>query len=96
MTRRTTKVAAVRKSSKASQSKNYRDYRNTLLEWSESPAVRYVAGGVGIALLARLAYGMSDRYPEVSRFFKENLDTIEDKFKEFRGMSSGEETEARH
>jgi hypothetical protein len=51
---------------------------------------------MGIALLARLAYEMSDRYPQVSRFFKENLDTIEDKLKEFRKIESAEETEARH
>ncbi len=92
----TSRATAGRKSSKASQSKVYRNYRDTLLEWSERPAVRYVAGGMGIALLARIAYGMSDRYPEVSRFLRENLDTIEDKLKEFRGIESGEETVARH
>ncbi len=96
----TKKAAAGRKSGKSARSsleRNYKNYRDTLLEWSERPAVRYVAGGMGIALLGRLAFSMSDRYPEVSRFFRENLDTIEDKLKEFRGIESGEETaEARH
>jgi hypothetical protein len=96
MAKKTTRSTAGKKSSKTIQSRNYRNYRDTLLEWSERPAVRYVAGGMGIALLARLAYEMSDRYPQVSRFFKENLDTIEDKLKEFRKIDSGEETEARH
>jgi ABC-type Zn uptake system ZnuABC Zn-binding protein ZnuA len=59
--------------------------------------VRYVAGGIGIALLARLAYNLSDKYPELSRFFRENLDTIEDKLQEFRGISEEERiSESRH
>ena len=86
--------------SRGTQSKlerNYKNYRDSVLEWSELPAVRYVAGGMGLALLARLAYSMSDRYPEVSRFLKENLETIEDKLKEFRGIENSEDvTGARH
>lgn len=100
----TQKVAAARKSGSASRTRrsssalerNYRNYRDTLLEWSERPAVRYVAGGLGLALLGRIAFSMSDRYPEVSRFFRENLDTIEDKLKEFRGIETDDSVEARH
>ncbi len=98
--RSTSRTTAGKKSGRASQSKfekNYKNYRDSVLEWSERPAVRYVAGGMGLALLARAAYSMSDRYPEVSRFLKENLETIEDKLREFRGIESSEETaEARH
>lgn len=84
--------------SSAALEKNYRNYRDTLLEWSERPAVRYVAGGIGIAILGRLALNMSGRYPEISRFFRENLDAVEDKLREFRGLGGpGErDTEARH
>ncbi len=100
----TQKVAAGRKGGRASGSRrssstlerNYQNYRDLLLEWSERPAVRYVAGGIGIALLGRFAYSMSDRYPEVSRFFRENLDTIEDKLREFRGIENQDGVEARH
>lgn len=100
----TQKVAAGRRSTGASRTRrsssvlerNYRNYRDTLLEWSERPAVRYVAGGIGIALLGRFALSMSDRYPEVSRFLRENLDTIEDKLREFRGIEGQEGVEARH
>jgi hypothetical protein len=98
------KVAAGRRGGKASGSRrstsslerNYRNYRDTLLEWSERPAVKYVAGGLGLAVLARFAYSMSDRYPEISRFVRENIDTIEDKLKEFRGIDTQEGVEARH
>ena len=104
MTRKSSqKVAAGRRSgstrsvrSSSALERNYRNYRDTLLEWSERPAVRYVAGGIGIALLGRFALSMSDRYPEVSRFLRENLDTIEDKLREFRGIEGQEGTEARH
>ena len=101
----TQKVAAARRGGSSSRSgrrssstmeRNYRNYRDTLLEWSESPAVKYVAGGIGIALLGRLAYGLSDRYPEISRFFRENLETVEDKLREFRGIENQDGAEARH
>lgn len=85
------------KSRRSSSERSYQNYRDTLLEWSERPAVRYVAGGIGLALLARFTYSMSERYPEISRFLKENLDTIEDRMREFRGISSeSSDVEARH
>jgi hypothetical protein len=98
------KVAAGRKGGRASGSRrsssslerNYRNYRDTLLEWSERPAVKYVAGGLGLALLGRFAYSMSDRYPEIARFIRENIDTVEDKLREFRGIDTQENVEARH
>lgn len=85
-----------RRASSSSIEKTYRNYRDTLLEWSDRPAVKYVAGGLGLAVLGRVAYGLSDRYPEFARFFRENLDTIEDKLKEFKGIGKEEVTEARH
>lgn len=99
------KVAAGRKGGRSTQSRrgnssvierNYRNYRDTLLEWSERPAVRYVAGGIGLALIARFAVNMSDRYPELTRFFRENLDSVEGKLREFRGLADGQDVEARH
>lgn len=101
MARTTTarRSSAGRRSGKsASSERSYQNYRDTLLEWSERPAVRYVAGGIGIALLARFAMNMSEKYPEISRFLRENLDTIEDKLQEFRGgsVADREGSEARH
>ncbi len=91
----TQKTAVTRKGGKAAIERNYKNYRDTLLEWSERPAVKYVAGGIGLALLGRIAFSMSDRYPEIARFFRENIDTVEGKLREFRGIES-ESADARH
>jgi hypothetical protein len=56
--------------------------------------VRYLAAGVATAILARVANNISDRYPEISDFLKENLDTAEGKLNEFRQNLSG--PNARH
>ena len=48
-------------------------------------------GGIAAAVLARIANNISDRYPELSHFLKENLDTVEGKLGEFRS-SMGEST----
>lgn len=70
------------------------DYKNVLREFVNNPAVRYVAGGIATAVLARIATNMSERYPEISNFLKENLDTVEGKLSEFRNGPEGES--ARH
>lgn len=73
------------------------NYWNYIQEFSAKPAVRYVAGGLAVAILARLAMKMSDRYPEISTFIKENIDTVESKLQEFTGRSvSADLDDARH
>ncbi len=94
MARATQRKASARKS-RGSKERSYQNYRDTLLEWSERPAVRYMAGGIGLALLARFAYTLSDRYPEIGRFVRDNIETVEDKLREFRGLDQ-ERTHARH
>lgn len=72
-----------------------RDYREILKEFVSSPAVKYVAGGIATALLTRLANNMADRYPEISNFIRENMDTLESRLGEFRGNLDGDTT-SRH
>lgn len=57
-----------------------RDYKEILKEFVASPAFRYAAGGIATALLSRLANNMSGKYPEISNFIRNNLDTVESKF----------------
>lgn len=82
-------------SSEFFSSREDRDYTEILKDLASNPAVRYVATGVATALITRLANKMADRYPEISSFIKENLDTIEGKFGEFR-QDRESETSARH
>lgn len=61
-------------------------------EWVNNPAVKYVAGGVAAAVLARLAMNIAEKYPELSRFLKENVETLEDKLGQYRSGFGGRET----
>ncbi len=61
-----------------------RDYKDVLRNLAANPAVRYVAGGIATAVLARIASNLSDRYPELSNFIKENLDNVEGRLGDFK------------
>lgn len=71
-----------------------RDYKDILEELISNPALRYVAAGVATAIVTRIANKLSDRYPEISSFIRENLDQLEGRFGEF-SRESGSES-ARH
>jgi hypothetical protein len=91
MTKKTIKRAprkAVRKTSRAVHSAAKRDYKEVIKDFITSPPVKYIAGGIATALLTRIANNMSDRYPEISSFIKENLDNIEGKLGEFNSGGS--------
>ncbi len=55
------------------------DYMGMVREVVSNPTFKYVAGGIATALLTKLATNLSDRYPEISKFITENLDTVESK-----------------
>ncbi len=57
-----------------------RDYKDILMELAGNPTVRYVAAGIATALLTRLANNWADKYPEISKFIRENVDSLEGKF----------------
>lgn len=88
-----------REDSSSRSSRNFfeagnRDYREILRELASNPAVKYVAGGIATALLTRIANNMATRYPELSSFIRENLDSLEGKFGEYNRDLKGES--ARH
>lgn len=61
-------------------------------EWINNPAVKYIAGGIATAILSRVAQNMSEKYPELARFLKENIDTFEGRLGQYRpGFESREE-----
>ena len=66
-----------------------KDYKEVLKELITSPAVKYVAGGIAMAVLTKMTNKLSDRYPEISSFLKENLDSLSGKMSEFRDDLQG-------
>ncbi len=53
-------------------------------ELISNPTVKYLAGGVATAILSRLATNMADKYPELSRFLRENIDGFEERLNQYR------------
>jgi hypothetical protein len=70
--------------------------RDQLSDWYERPASKYVLASVAVAALIPLAIRLFRKYPEISEFVTENLDSVEDKLKDFRKELSDEGEEARH
>lgn len=68
------------------------EYGSLIREFISNPAVKYMAGGIATAILSRLATNMSEKYPELSRFLRENIDGFEGKLSQYR---PGEERESR-
>ncbi len=56
-------------------------------QWLSNPAVRYVAGGIATAVLAKLASNISGKYPSISTFIREGMDAVEGKLAEFNEIS---------
>lgn len=66
---------------------------STFMEWATSPTVKYIAGGVATAVLTRIASNIATKYPELSNFLRENIDTVESKLSEFKtGLNSDSES----
>lgn len=60
-----------------------------------SPVLLSIAGSVGAFFLGRFIYRYYQSHPEISDFIRENIDTVEEKLREFRGGTVDEEI-ARH
>ena len=74
-----------------------RDLGEVLRKFLGSPAVKYIASGIAAAYLLRLANNLSEKYPEISKFIKENMDMLEDKLSEFKGqLQHKEQFQERH
>lgn len=73
-----------------------KEYREIIVEFLKSPAVKYVAGGIAMAMLTRFANRISDRYPEISTFIRDNLENMEGKLAELRSNISNDFPNSRH
>jgi hypothetical protein len=85
---RKTRLAGGRSQSVGSSLAGQHDYKAIARELLNNPTVKYVAGGIATSLLTKLATKLSDRYPEISNFIRENMDTIESKFSDYRNNDS--------
>lgn len=70
--------------------------RGMLMEVVNNPAFKYVVGGIATAVLTKVVTNMADRYPELSNFLRENLDTIEEKLTEFKGTLGESNSSSRY
>jgi hypothetical protein len=68
-----------------------RDERQILRDLLQSPATKYIASGLATALLTRFAKRLSDHYPEISQFIRENLDMLEERMAQYRTEFYGSE-----
>ncbi len=69
------------------------NYAQLIRELISNPAVKYVAGGIAASVLSRLASNMSTKYPELSKFLRENIDSFEGKLGQYRsGLSDDRES----
>jgi len=73
------------------------DYKEILRDLYSSPTVRYLAGGIAAAFLNRYANKLSEKYPEVADFLKENIEAFEGKLSEIKqNLDTSNVSEARH
>lgn len=72
------------------------DKRGFVMNVVSNPAFKYVMGGIATAVLTKLVTNMADKYPELSNFIRENLDTIEEKLGEFRSHMDETSDQARY
>lgn len=99
MAKRTTKRSRTPKSTSADTEilGVHLDYKEILRDLYASPTVRYLAGGIAAAFLNRYANKLSEKYPEVADFLKENIEAFEGKLSEIKqNLDTGSASEARH
>ena len=69
-----------------------RNLQASIRDIAALPATRYIAGGLGLALLTRFAIRYYKSHPAISEYVKENFDTVEGKLREYRSSLSSSDT----
>jgi hypothetical protein len=81
-----------KKSLSANLSKGSSLSRTYISDLWAKPVTKYVVGGIGIAVISRLAMTVYNRYPVISEFIRENLDVVETKLTEFKESFSSSDS----
>lgn len=89
------KKHSLRRSDKIKSSSENESASELIRNFLRSPEVKHMTGGIATAILSRLATTMSEKYPELSRFLKENIESFEDKMGQARPDLSSAERESR-
>lgn len=58
--------------------------RRKISHWYDSPTSKYIAAGLGLAVVVPIGVLLYRRYPKFGIFVRRNLDNLEDTLKEFR------------
>jgi hypothetical protein len=72
------------------------NYKNLARKLRGYPLFLNVGVGVGAYFLVKFAIRYYKDHPAIAEFFKDNMDTIEEKFREFRGSEESTLADARH
>ncbi len=72
------------------------NYKKILRRMRANPLTLYLAGGVGAFYFGRFLFKYYKNHPEISTFFKENFDTVENKLRNYKDSFNSDEIEARH
>lgn len=64
--------------------------------WYENPSSKYIAAGVGLAVIVPIGVMLYRRYPKFGIFVRRNLDNLEDTLKEFRPEQNEQTIEPHH
>lgn len=89
------KLRTVQKSPQASSPASFsgKNWKKSLSGFVTAPATMYVAGGIGLAVLARFAYKYYQSHPEISDYIKDNFEAVEEKIKDYRISLAGSNEE---
>jgi len=85
-----------RKDFGATVNKFFNQSRSKFSAWYENPTSKYIAAGLGLALMVPIGVLLYRRYPKFGIFVRRNLDNLEDTLKEFRPEQGETITESHH
>lgn len=86
--RRTKRATSILSDTSVSEIKQGFNYKNLGRKLRANPLLVNAGIGVGAYFLVRYAIKFYKAHPEIASFVRENLDTVEERFREFRGTES--------